>query len=209
MAIEIRILQLADEEAIKDICFVTSAWGRDDKEELRDLIALRWCLHYLRYERMHCHVAVDTEKEFAVVGYLLCAPSTKQYEIEYREKTLPMIDAEIKRLQPKPGLAQMNLKKDFLLSSKIKLGAKVKKVIEEYPAHIHIDIYPSYHRRGIGRMLFAAHEEHLREIGCEGYHLTVGTSNEAAVRFYRAMGMEDTAHIGGKLNFGIAFAKRV
>ena len=209
MSIEIRTLQLVDEEAIKDICFVTSAWGRDGKEELRDLIALRWCLHYLRYEKEHCHVAVDSEKEYAVVGYLLCALDTKQYEMDYKEKTLPLIDEEIKRLQPKPGLAQMKLKKDFFLSSKINLGAKVKKVIEEYPAHIHIDIYPSHHRRGIGRMLFSAHEEHLRKIGCEGYHLTVGTSNETAVRFYQAMGMKDTAHLGGKLNFGIVFTKHV
>lgn len=209
MPIEIRTMQLTDEDAVSEICFVTSKWGENAQEALRELVALRWCLHYLRYETAHCHVAVDTTMEQKVVGYLLCAPDTDQHEMAYQEMTLPLLKGEIKRLAPKIGVERVQLEKEFFFLPTNKMGAYARKVAEQYPAHIHINVYPSHHRMGIGRMLFAAHEAHLRKIGSPGYHLGVGSSNVQAVKFYSALGMVDMFHVGGPLNFGIIFAKEV
>lgn len=207
MTIEIRTMQLADESAVSDICFSTSEWGKLGKEELRMLVALRWCLHYLWYETAHCHVAVDTAMDNTVVGYLLCAPDTDQQEMKYQEATLPLLKAEIKRLAPTIGVERVKLEKEFFFLSTNKMGERVRKVAAQFPAHIHIDIYPSHHRMGIGRMLFAAHEAHLREMGSPGYHLGVSAANEPAVKFYTALGMTDMVHLGGPLNFAIIFSK--
>lgn len=208
MSIQIRRMQPADEAVVKDICFVTSDWGKHQQENVRELVALRWCSHYIHHETEHCHVAVDTEQN-KVVGYLLCAPNTFQQEARFRTDTLPALNAEIKRLQPKPGLDRFKLRKEFQFIATHWLGGNVKRILQQYPAHIHIDIYPSHHRLGIGRKLFAAHETHLRDIQVSGYHLIVGSSNETAVQFYQSMEMTEATHVGGKLNFGIVFVKKI
>ena len=206
MTIKIRTMQVTDEEAIKDICYVTSGWGRDGKEELRDTIALRWATHYVRHETEHCFVAVDDELDGQVAGYLLCAPDTLQYDEEYKERTHPLLKEEIKQVSrgdrgTVDPIKLAKLEAEFMVHPTSVMLPKVKKLIKTYPAHIHIDIYPSHHRRGIGRMLFAAHEEHLRSIGCPGYHLFVGADNETAVKFYTSMGMEDAVHQVGSIMF--------
>ena len=201
MSIEIRTMQLTDEPTIEDICYVTSPWGRDGKEELRHAIALRWAIHYVRHETTHCHVAVDTEMENAVVGYLLCAPDTLRYDEEYEQRTHPLLKEEIKRVSAGNLLKRPKLEAEFLVMPSSKLPPKSRKLVDVYPAHMHIDIYPSHHRRGIGRMLFAAHEAHLKAIGCPGYHLFVGSSNTNAVKFYTALGMTDQVHQLGSIMF--------
>ena len=200
MTIEIRTMQLGDEPTIEDICYVTSPWGRDGKQELYHTVALRWAVHYVRHETEHCHVAIDTEEQDRVVGYLLCAPDTLRYDEEYEELTHPLLKASLKEAAKNP-VHRAKLAAEFSVFPVSKMGPKVKKLVEDFPAHIHIDIYPSHHRRGIGRMLFAAHEAHLKEIGCPGYHLGVGASNERAVKFYKALGMTDAIHQVGSIMF--------
>ncbi len=201
MGIEIRTMQLGDEPTIEDICYVTSPWGKDGKEELRHIVALRWAIHYVHHETGHCHVAVDTEEQNRVVGYLLSSPDTCRYDEDYQEKTLPLLKQEIKNLCGMNMVKRAKLEAEFSVFPTSMMLPKVKKLVEAFPAHIHIDIYPSHHRRGIGRMLFAAHEAHLKAIGCPGYHLFVGSSNETAVKFYASMGMTDQVHQVGSIMF--------
>ena len=201
MTIQIRTMQLTDEPVIEDICFVTSPWGRDGKQELYHTVALRWAIHYVRHETAHCHVAVDSEEDDRVVGYLLCAPDTFQYDLDYEEQTLPLLKASIKEASQGNPLKRAKFEAEFSVFPYNKMSPKVKKLITAYPAHIHIDIYPSHHRRGIGRMLFAAHEAHLKEIGSPGYHLFVGKTNTNAVKFYTSMGMDDPIHQVGSIMF--------
>lgn len=201
MSIEIRTMQLSDAPVIEDICYVTSPWGRNGKQELHHVVALRWALHYVCNETEHCHVAVDTEENDRVVGYLLSAPDTFHYDEEFEEKTHPLIKEEIKKICGRNLVKRGKLEAEFAVFPSSKMLPKVKKIIEEFPAHIHIDIYPSHHRRGIGRMLFAAHEAHLQEIGCPGYHLFVGAGNEQAVKFYTALGMKAQVHQVGSIMF--------
>ncbi|MEE4193790.1 MAG: GNAT family N-acetyltransferase [Anaerolineae bacterium] len=201
MSIQIRTMQLADEPTIVDICYVTSPWGRNGKQELYQTVALRWAIHYVRHETEHCHVAVDTEEDNRVVGYLLCAPDTLRYDQEYETLTHPLLKANLKAVGGNNLVKRGKLQAEFGVFSHSKMGPKVKKLIEEFPAHIHIDIYPSHHRRGIGRMLFSAHEAHLKAIGCPGYHLGVGTNNENAVKFYTSLGMTDAIHQVGSIMF--------
>lgn len=194
MTIKIRTMQLSDEPTIEDICYMTSDWGKAGKQELYHTVGLRWATHYVRHETNHCHVAVDTEENNRVVGYLLCAPDTFQYDVEYAERTLPLLKASLKEASGGNPAKRLKLEAEFAVFRNDKMTPKMKHIIEAFPAHMHIDLYPSHHRRGIGRMLFAAHEAHLKEIGCPGYHLIVGKSNVNAVHFYTAMGMKDELH---------------
>jgi ribosomal protein S18 acetylase RimI-like enzyme len=201
MSIEIRTMQLGDEPTIEDICYVTSPWGRDGKQELHHAVALRWATHYVRHQTEHCHVAIDTEENNRVVGYLLCAPDTFQYDVDYEEHTHPLLKQSLHEASDGNLIKRAKLEAEFAVFPYGKMPAKVKGLIAQYPAHIHIDIYPSHHRRGIGRMLFDAHEAHLKEINCPGYHLFVGSSNENAARFYSALGMTDQVNQFGSIMF--------
>jgi len=44
-----------------------------------------------------------------------------------------------------------------------------------YPAHLHINVLPEYHGRGVGSQLIKRFEEYLVSLGVRGVHL--GTSN--------------------------------
>jgi ribosomal protein S18 acetylase RimI-like enzyme len=149
---------------------------------------------------------LDDELGGRVVGYLLCASDTLRYDEEYKEKTHPLLKEEIRKVSMGDKgnvdpIKRAKLEAEFMVHPTSVMLPRVKKLVKAYPAHIHIDIYPSHHRRGIGRMLFAALENHLRSIGSPGYHLFVGASNETAVKFYTSMGMEDAVHQVGSIMF--------
>lgn len=61
-------------------------------------------------------------------------------------------------------------------------------VVDEYPAHLHIDIAEEYTGRGGGRMLMEALLDRLRADGVCGVVFGVAAANERAVGFYRHMG---------------------
>ncbi|WP_158748462.1 N-acetyltransferase [Acidobacterium sp. S8] len=65
---------------------------------------------------------------------------------------------------------------------------------------ITIDVLPEARRQGTGRLLFCAVEEHFRKEAVDSIHLEVATDNEAAQKFYSAMGYERIGRIPGYYN---------
>lgn len=61
-------------------------------------------------------------------------------------------------------------------------------LVEEYPAHLHIDILPAFQSKGWGAKMVERLEEELRGRGVRGVHLVMGAGNEAGERFYGRMG---------------------
>ena len=73
----------------------------------------------------------------------------------------------------------------------------------EYPAHLHIDLAPPYHRKGFGSQLIKTLCEHLKAKGVKGVMLTVGNKNESAIKFYEKCGFSYIEHEGTEIAFGI------
>lgn len=67
-------------------------------------------------------------------------------------------------------------------------------LVEEFPAHMHIDLLPAVQGQGLGRALIEQLFDRLREHGSPGIHLGVGVDNERAIGFYRRLGFSD-AHV--------------
>ena len=65
------------------------------------------------------------------------------------------------------------------------LHSDFPELVEEYPAHLHIDILPAFQSRGWGGKMIERLEEELRGRGVRGVHLVMGAGNEGAERFYR------------------------
>jgi ribosomal protein S18 acetylase RimI-like enzyme len=66
----------------------------------------------------------------------------------------------------------------------------------------YLAVHPDYRGRGLGRLLVAAAEQRLSELGCPKVTLQVRASNKDAVEFYRTIGysMDDVVSMGRRLD---------
>ena len=60
--------------------------------------------------------------------------------------------------------------------------------LDEYPAHLHIDLLPSAQGHGLGRALMTTLLEALTWRGIPGVHLEMDPANTGALRFYEKLG---------------------
>jgi len=68
------------------------------------------------------------------------------------------------------------------------LHSSSPKLLEEYPAHLHVDILPEYQRQGWGTKLMDALVERLREERVQGIHLIKAGDNVGSEMFYGSVG---------------------
>jgi ribosomal protein S18 acetylase RimI-like enzyme len=61
-------------------------------------------------------------------------------------------------------------------------------LLDDYPAHLHINLLPGYQRRGLGERLIRTFEDHMKRMGIPGIHLVTSTLNTKAVPFYDTLG---------------------
>lgn len=200
MTIEIRKVQKDDEESLVDICYITGDPFLKGVFPDVKLFGLFWCSYYVRFETENCFVAIDTNSN-KVVGYILSSLDTKSYEKKFRKEFTMSIKNQIKNLKKRSLKAKIIAY--FILHRP--LSRKRKKIIEKYPAHLHINILSEYQRQGIGHRLMKRLEEHLKEKNILGFHLEVGSKNIQGINFYRKFGLNQIH----KNTMNIVFAKKI
>ena len=188
----IRPYSAADRDAVAEICHRTGYMGEDAAPHFADrtLFAMIFALAYTDLEPEHCFVADDAGE---VVGYCLGTPDTETQQKKYMEVQVPRMLRHLltrtswrhprdlitvlrwKRLVEEPGEEQ---------------AKRLAELRSRFPAHLHIDLLPSHHRRGLGTRLLDTFLAHLEELGVQGLHLATSTENRAAVPFYEAMGFK-------------------
>lgn len=144
-------------------------------------------------------VVVDDE---GVGGYLLCARDTRAHEAWVEEHWLPGLRIDLPLGLPRSPADQEIV--ELLHSPELAPAA----VVEEYPAHLHIDMLERLRGRGLGSALIEELCAQLATEGVRGIHLNVGTDNEGAIRLYRRLGFADVGrgesslYLGRKLHAG-------
>jgi ribosomal protein S18 acetylase RimI-like enzyme len=68
-------------------------------------------------------------------------------------------------------------------------------LLEEYPAHLHIDILEGYRRGGFGRKLIDHFCDHIAKQGAIGVHLGMAAANVEAGNFYDRIGIGRYPHV--------------
>ena len=63
-------------------------------------------------------------------------------------------------------------------------------LLKDYPAHLHIDILPEFHRLGLGRALIDTFSGAIKKEGADGIHLLMSQSNVEAGKFYTGTGWQ-------------------
>lgn len=116
-----------------------------------------------------------------VAGYSLAVRDTQSFE-EWEEKMWWPPLREQYPLLPGDGADA-----DFI--RRLHRPSRVpRKLRDEYPAHLHIDLLPRVRGHGFGRMLITQQLEALRKAKVHGAHLGVDPRNVNAVEFYRHLG---------------------
>ena len=158
----IRKVKKSDIKGIRHVCYKTGYMGEDCTGHFSDekLFGYLFSQYYPEFEREHSFVADDNGR---VVGYILGSPDTVGQGKRFMAKMVPKIilrmllyttlrynkDFRMFLKEAVIGLKYLRLPKD-------PKNMPHKKINEEYPAHLHIDILEEYQRKGIGEKLMNA-----------------------------------------------------
>ena len=189
--VTIRPYQEQDEAAIEEIVYRTGYNGEDltglNYIDDKRLFFLIFAAYYVWHEPQHCFVAVDTDTN-KVVGYIFGTTDTAAQEarsarlMNWRIYLHAFLVTSWRYPQTFRTLWQMRKMEP---ESK---GNNANDVVAKYPAHLHINVLPEYHGRGIGSQLIKRFEEHLIRLGVRGVHLETSNYNHKALPFYKKMG---------------------
>jgi ribosomal protein S18 acetylase RimI-like enzyme len=178
--VEIRTFRASDVDKLYDICLATGDAGRDAAPVYRDpkLLGHVYAGPYAALAPDAVFVAEDEE---GVGGYILGARDTAAFEDLLETRWWPALRA---RYPVVAAPATPDERMQRLIHHPPRMP---RRIVEQYPAHLHIDLLPRLQGRGVGKRLLDTWRE---AIGVP-VHLAVGESNARAVRFYRAYGFHE------------------
>ncbi len=185
----IRSYEPQDRNAVINVCWCTGYMGESAAGHFDDsyLFGLLFCVYYIDYEPENCFIAED-EKTGQVIGYILSSLDSKKQEEQFRKFMIRRIAlrAFIYTIWRHPRTFRVfwHFKKNWEKEPKIHND---EILLAPYPAHLHIDIVPDYHRQGIGTQLMETLENHLKDHNVKGVHLGTSERNIKAVQFYRKL----------------------
>lgn len=183
----IRPFSPEDKDALFHIAAETAFFGEpievflDDRSLFNDI----FYRYYTDFEPEHAWVALVDDR---VVGFLTgCFDSRQQDKTVFR-RLLPDLLAGIVRGRYRIG------QKTIRYALRLGLGTLRKEVpvarLEQYPAHLHINLDPRCRGLGLGRRLMEAYLEQLAQHAVPGVHLHTTNINRAACVLYEKMGFE-------------------
>lgn len=182
--IEIRAYQPSDLDALARISLLTAeaggdATGRYVSDDLMPDVFLR---PYVALEPELTFVVAGSD---AVGGFIVGVADTRKFVERYTAEWLPTIEAKYTHVVPHTTKNEMIIHLGFWPERM--LIAEV----DEYPAHLHIDLLPEFHGRGYGRQLIERLSSELRDRGVPGLHLSMDPANTNARAFYDRIGFEE------------------
>ena len=177
----IRPYEHRDLDAVSQVCLLTAEAGGDasglyvSDDLMPDIFARPYVL-------LEPELAFVVEDEQGVGGYILGTADTRAFVRRYSAEWLPEFRLRYEHTQPV-------VTKDDLIRH---LGFTPERMllpeVDEFPAHLHIDLLPRLQGQGIGRSLISTLVEALRQRGIHGLHLTMDAANTGAAAFYERLG---------------------
>ncbi len=174
----IRPATTADEQQIARICLLTGADGGDAAGRFSDDTALAdvFALPYLHGPSCFAWV-VDVGG--TARGYVVAAADTPAFQQWFSNEWWP---------EREPLHAVTTEDDAWLMPEAADPKRCLSAAVEEYPAHLHIDLLPELQGAGWGRRLIDTLMAQLAEQGIDGVHLVVPSANKSALAFYPKVG---------------------
>lgn len=177
----IRPYHQADLAAVYDICVKTGPSGADAKGRFHDddLLPDIYVGPYVKLEPESAWVVIARGR---VAGYIIATANTRSFVERYRESWLPSFATKYPLVDPpitwNDRLVKIGHTPDSMIGPNI----------DDYPAHLHIDLLPEIQGMGMGRRLVRTLLVALNGRGVRGVQLGVGESNLGARAFYKRLG---------------------
>jgi len=194
--VDIRAFRQSDLAKLYDICLKTGDAGEDASAPYRDpeLLGHVYAGPYGRFAPQSAFVVEDGE---GVGGYIVGPADTRAFEERLERDWWPAL----RQRYTEPATVETL---DDRMRRRIHRPARTPEDLAQlYPAHLHIDLLPRLRGRGIGKLLMDAWCARVAAMGARGAHLTVGTRNSRAVRFYLAYGFREIARDGEVLTLAL------
>lgn len=211
----IRRYDRRDEQGVYDVCYRTGFMG-DTLEGSRrftdrKLFAYLFCAYYLHSEPENCFVLYDEGKE-RVAGYIIGTLDSSTQARRAFKVLVPLVIGHVltNTLWQHPSCLIPLM--TFARSAR-KLPT-IKRLYEQYPSHLHINILQDYHGLGFGYRLLEAFEQHLLSRNVEGVHLRTTSRNEKALKLYErngysVLGVSAVTMWPGELSNALLLGKRL
>jgi ribosomal protein S18 acetylase RimI-like enzyme len=173
-----------DRDALYDVCLRTGAAGQDATALYQDtrLLGVVYVGPYLALEP---ELAFVLDDDGDAVGYVLGARDTAEFERRCEVDWWPRLRVEY----PSPERGRTWTPDERLMHHIHHPPHTDPTVLDEYPAHLHIDLLPRAQGSGNGRRLLTHFLDRLRAMSVRGVHLGVSTRNEQAIGFYQHVGL--------------------
>ncbi|MEO7123548.1 MAG: GNAT family N-acetyltransferase [Lacisediminihabitans sp.] len=177
----IRPYSTRDRASCYDVCVTIGAAGGDARGlySSDDLLPDIFCGPYLDLDPSSAFVVESGDR---VAGYIIAASDTRHFVRRYRREVLPGFAAKYpfveQPLTPEDVLVNLGNTPEHLLIAEL----------DEYPAHLHIDLLPELQGLGMGRRLIETLLGSLSARGIGGVHLAMDGANSGARAFYDRLG---------------------
>ena len=181
----IRPYEPRDYDAVSRICTLTAERGGDAtglyaSDELMPDIFVR------PYTAFQPDLVFVVDDEQGVAGYIVGVDDTAAFTAWFSREWIP---AEIagRYEHTDPVVTKDDLIRHLAFWPERMLIAE----LDDYPAHLHIDLLPRLQGQGVGRQLIATLSDALRARGITGLHLSMDAANTNARAFYDRLGFTE------------------
>lgn len=184
MSPKIRQARPEDRDALFSICLLTADAGGDASALYSDpdYPGLIWSVPYLDFAPEHAFVL---EEDGTVTGYIVGTSDTKAFENQLDKSWWPML---AEKYAGRKSAADFD---DRVLSYIRNPQHAKASLVENYPAHLHINLLPSAQSGGWGRKLVETELASLESAGAKGVHLGLSLTNDRAYGFYKHIGLSE------------------
>ena len=195
MRLKIRKYHMTDLSSLYRICLLTGYNGNDATPFLKDpdLVGHLFAAPYAIFDPDLCFILL---KESVPSGYILGTRDT----IKFYEKCEKKWFSKLRERYPQPSEKDNSLEANFIRY--LHNEQTLSKWIDDYPAHLHIDILPIAQKKGYGSKLIKVFINQLNCFKIKGVHLVVSKKNQNAIGFYKKVGFHEVKKLGESIVFG-------
>ena len=165
-----------------------------DWEPARTIGSYLWYKAYVSLTPDTCFILDDGTGR--VVGYCIGTADTTSFAQRWRDVFTPIVDPILvprPDIQSNDPLMERDEIKGFrhaVYNADCSMLQPWSQMLQQYPAHMHIDILPEYQRKGHGTILINTFFEAVKDRGANGVHLDMVQHNVTGRAFYQKIGFQ-------------------
>ena len=182
---DIRPYAAGDLESLYAISLATGLTG-GDASHLHADPKLIGHIYSAPYACLDPALALVVDDRFGVAGYAVGAVDTEAWEARLERDWWPALRGRYADpAETDPEARTADQRRAFIIHHP---GRTPRAVLEDHPAHLHMNLLPRQQRRGVGTALLEAWLELAAARGARGVHVGVNHANDRALSFWGARG---------------------